>query len=175
MIKKFIIVLVGLVITSTSLSQTVDELKALALAQAKITADATVNQDFNTVLDYTLPSVLDLMGGKEAAVKGVEQAMAEMKQQGIVILTSEIVKMVGFAFEEGEYRCVIETHIVVQTGPDSGIDSQSYIFGIYNEAAGKWYFIEGGEFKTPALIQQVLPNFKTELVIPDDVRSPMKQ
>ena len=170
MIKKIIILFVCIGFAVPAQSQTEDELKALAMAQARITSNATVAEDYSTVLDYTLPAVLELMGGKQAALAGVETAMADIKSEGFSITSSEVTKIVGFAFESNEYRAILENHIVLNMGNGTSIDSTSYIFGFYNQEAAQWYFIEAAEFKSPILMEQVLPGFETQLVIPDDVR-----
>lgn len=168
---KYFLGLLFLVAAATGVNaQTEQELKDLAMAQAKITSDATVAGDFSTVLDYTLPSVLDMMGGKEAALSTISTAMAGMKEQGFEITKSEVKKMVGFAQEEGQYRCVIENYVVLDH-PDYAVNSTSYIFGVYDEEASQWYFIEGAQLKNDALAQMVIPGFKTSLNIPDDDRT----
>ncbi|MEP2936544.1 MAG: hypothetical protein ABJM06_10930 [Gilvibacter sp.] len=169
MIKYVLSLLLCVTATTGINAQTEQELKDLAMAQAKITSDATVAGDFSTVLDYTLPTVLDMMGGKDGALETVTTAMDGMKQQGFEITKSEVVEMVGFAEEEGEYRCVIQNNVVLNH-PDYTINSTSYIFGVYNPEASQWYFIEGSQLKNEALAQMVIPGFKTALEIPDDVR-----
>lgn len=159
-----------LIAAPTVLAQTQDELKALALAQAKITSNATVAEDYETVFNYTLPAVLDLMGGRTQALALTKDAMNSMKEQGMKITKSEVLKMVGFAFEQEEYRCVIENNIVVKMSDSQSMDSISYTFGIYSAEDAQWYFIEAAEMKNKALMNAVLPDLKTELVIPDDVR-----
>lgn len=170
MIKNILLFLLFAGITLPALSQTEDELKALAIAQARITSDATVAKDYKTVLNYTLPAVLELMGGKDAALQSINSAMAGMEENGFKVVKSEVVKMVGFAFEQDQYRCVIENNILVRMNQESSVESTSYIIGMYDQGAGQWHFIEAGEFKNKALMEQVLPGFETQLNIPDDIR-----
>ena len=169
MIKYFLGLLLIVSAVSGVNAQTEQELKDLAMAQAKITSDATVAGDFSTVLDYTLPTVLDMMGGKEAAVKTVNEAMAGMKNQGMAITKSEVKEMIGFAQEDGQYRCVIKNYVVLDA-PSYAVNSTSYIFGVYDSDASQWYFVEGAQLKNDALAQMVIPGFKTSLTIPDDIR-----
>lgn len=169
MIKYFLSLLL-LVVAATNLNaQTEQELKDLALAQAKITSDATVAGDYSVVLSYTFPQVLDMMGGKDAALETVTTAMDGMKQQGFSITKSEVKELVGFAQEDEQYRCVIKNYIVLNH-TDYVINSTSYIFGVYDADAAQWFFIEGSQLKNAALAQEVIPGFKTALNIPDDVR-----
>ena len=48
------------------------------------------------------------------------------------------------------------------------IKSKSYLLGIYNEADEFWWFIEAKQLKNKAMLDQVIPNFKTSLEIPED-------
>jgi hypothetical protein len=48
---------------------------------------------------------------------------------------------------------------------DQKITSEAYLFGIYNEEQKSWNFIEAKQLANSA-INQVLPDFKTELIIP---------
>lgn len=159
-----------LTIAPAAIGQTEDELKALAMEQARITSAATVAGDYDTVLDYTMPEVLDLMGGKEAALKNVEAAMEKMYAEGLEITSSEVVKLVGFAYEQDQYRCVIENHIVMKMGADGTLDSTSYLLGFYNEEKMRWYYIEANEFKNPQIKSMLFPDTETKLNIPEDVR-----
>jgi len=168
--KKYILgFLLFAVATTTVSAQTEQELKDLALAQATITSSATVNGDMSTVLDFTFPGVLELMGGKEAALTTVNEAMAGMKQGGMSFQSSEVTGLVGFAQEEDEYRCIIENKVVIDS-PEQQIKSTSYMLGIYSQEAKQWYFMEAAQLKNEALREMVIPGFKTSLVIPDDVR-----
>ncbi len=169
MIKYILGFLLFVAVVPISNAQTEQELKDLAMAQAKITSDATIAGDYDTVLNYTLPGVLELMGGKEAALVIVAEAMNGLKEQGLSFESSEVTAIIDFAREEEQYRCVVENKVVIK-GETSSILSTSYLFGIYDDAISQWYFVEAAQLKNAALLDMILPGFKTELEIPDDVR-----
>jgi len=141
--------------------------KTDALRDAKITSTASLEMNFETVLKHTLPSVLDMMGGKDNALKVIESTFENMKTQGFVFEKADINGVSEIVKEQGQYRCVVEGfNQMVMAG--QRISSKSYLLGIYNDADNYWWFIEAKQFKNDALKDQILPNFETALEIPDD-------
>ncbi len=161
-IKK-ILAFVLIVTSINGFSQT----KTDALKDAKTTSKATLEMDYETVLKHTLPSVLDMMGGKDAALKVIESTFEGMKAQGFKFEKADINGVSEIVKEQGQFRCVVEGYNqMVMSG--QRISSKSYLLGIYNEADNYWWFIEAKQLKNDALTNQVLPNFETSLDIPDD-------
>ncbi|WP_179337493.1 hypothetical protein [Winogradskyella ludwigii] len=158
------ILLLVLVVTSINVfSQT----KTEALRDAEITSKATLNMDFETVLNYTLPSVLDMMGGKDAALNVIKATFEGMKTQGFVFEKADINGVSEIVKEQGQFRCVIEGYNqMIMSG--QRVSSKSYLLGIYNDAENFWWFIEAKQLKNEALVDKVLPNFETKLDIPED-------
>lgn len=155
----------------TTSAQTEDELKALAIAQAKIACEATENSDYETLFDYTMPEVLELMGGRESALGMMAETMKNMESQGFSITSSEVVEMTGFAYEQDQYRCVIKNKVVVKMNPEQSAQAISHMFGIYDPKLNRWYFIEGTQLNNEAVMGMILPDFSTALNVPPDERT----
>ena len=104
------------------------------------------------------------MGGKEKALTIITSSMENMEKSGFkfekadVIAASEVVK------EQNQYRCYIKNKYVM-TYNNQRITSEAYLLGIYNKTDKVWNFIEAKQLANPA-ISSVLPDFKTELIIP---------
>ncbi|WP_303316616.1 hypothetical protein Q4Q34_07370 [Flavivirga abyssicola] len=152
---------------SISFAQSTEELKASALRDAKIASQATLKMDFDKLLDYTYPSVLELMGGKEKAIDLLKSTFDSMKKDGFVFEKAEILGVSDVVFEDDQYRCYIEGFNQMIVG-DKRIKSKSYLFGIYNSEAKFWYFMEAKQLKNTAMMDLVFPDFKTSLKIPED-------
>lgn len=168
---RSILILLFLGIGFTTSAQTEDELKALAIAQAKIACEATENSDYETLFDYTMPEVLELMGGRESALGMMAETMKNMESQGFSITSSEVIEMTGFAFEQDQYRCVIKNKVVVKMNPEQSAQAISHMFGIYDPELNRWYFIEGTQLNNEAVIGMILPDLKTALNVPPDERT----
>lgn len=169
MIKQLFSFLLIAFVSSVSYGQTEQELKDLALAQAQITCDATVSKDYKTVISYTLPAIVDLLGGEVTAVETIQGAMESMNQGGTFIVSSEATALTAFGQENSEYRCIVENKIEIKM-PGQTIKSTNYMLGIYNEEARTWHYIEASQLKNPQMKQMVLPDFETALNIPDNTQ-----
>ncbi|WP_400075751.1 hypothetical protein [Winogradskyella sp. R77965] len=158
------IMLVVLLVSSASVfSQNKED----ALSDAQITSKATLEMDFKTVLKHTLPKVVDMMGGEDAALTLLESTFDTMKAQGFKFEKADIISVSEIVEEQGQYRCVIEGYNQMKMA-NQRIKSKSYLLGIYNETDGFWWFLEAKQLKNKAMLDMVLPEFKTSLDIPDD-------
>ena len=155
-----------LVFTAVSLNA-YSQTKEDALKDAKITSKATLDMDFQTVLKHTLPKVVELMGGKEAAVALLTSTFESMKTQGFVFEKADILNVTDIVNEQGQKRCVVEGYNQMKMAHQR-IKSKSYLLGIYNASDKYWWFIEAKQLKNKAILDQVIPNFETSLDIPDD-------
>ncbi|WP_299521469.1 hypothetical protein [Winogradskyella sp.] len=138
-----------------------------AKRDAEITAKATLEMDFKTVLKHTLPSVVEMMGGEETALGYIKSMFDSMKAQGFVFEKADVVSVSDIVEEQGQHRCVIENMNQMKMS-NQRIKSKSYLLGIYNNKADFWWFIEAKQLKNKALVNQIIPDFKTSLDIPED-------
>lgn len=161
-LKKLVLAL--LITTSFNVfSQT----KADALKDATATSKATIAMDFETLLKHTLPSVIDMMGGKEAALKLLKTTLEGMKLQGFVFEKADIKDVSEVVKEQGQFRCVVEGFNQMKMS-EQRISSKSYLLGIYNDADKYWWFVEAKQLKNKTLLDKILPDFETQLEIPED-------
>ena len=158
------ILLVLFVVSSFSVfSQTKED----ALNDAKTTSKATLEMDFETVLKHTLPKVVDMMGGKDAALTLLKSTFDSMKNNGFEFEKADIISVSEIVEEQGQFRCVIEGFNQMKMA-NQRIKSKSYLLGIYNVADGYWWFVEAKQLQNKAMVDMVLPDFETSLDIPDD-------
>lgn len=156
-----------LMFSRITFAQTTEELKASALRDAKITTEATLKFDFETVFKHTYPTVIDMMGGHEAGIALLKSTFDNMKTEGFEYEKADIINVSDIVFEQDEYRSCIESYNQMKIGA-MRIKAKSYLLGIYNSEKEIWYFLEAKQLKNPAMADMILPDFKTELNIPDD-------
>ncbi len=161
--NKTLIILMLLCFSNSVFSQN----KTDALRDAKITSEATLKMDFKTVLKYTHPNVVKLMGGEESAVNLLTSTFDTMKSQGFIFEKADVISVSDIVKEQGQYRCVVEGFNQM-TMNDMRIKSKSYLLGVYDEEKKMWYYLEAKQLKNSALVNQVLPDFETKLDIPED-------
>lgn len=123
--------------------------------------------DFNTVLKYTLPSVVELMGGKDNALNQIKSQFNKMVADGFVFEKADVIGVADFVYEHGQYRCIIETLNQMKM-PNIKITSKSFLFGVYDDDEKSWFFVEAKQLKNSEIRDLVLPDFKTSMEIPDD-------
>ncbi|MDD7885964.1 hypothetical protein [Flavivirga sp. 57AJ16] len=153
--------------SSISFAQSTEVLKASALRDAKSICQATLKMNFDKALDYSHPGFLKMMGGKEKAIELLNSTFNTMKESGFIFEKSDVLGVSDVVLEDDEYRCYVEAfNQVIMDG--KRIKTKSYLFGIYNAETKLWCFIDIKQLKNEAMMNQVLPNFKTSLKIPDD-------
>lgn len=160
-------VIILLVFSGITFAQTSEELKASALRDAKITSEATLKFDFETVFKYTYPSIIKMMGGYETGMELIKSTFDKMKNEGFEFEKADIISVSDIVFEQDEYRCYIEGFNQMKIN-NMRIKAKSYMLGIYNPEKEIWCFLEAKQLKNPAMADMILPDFKTELNIPDD-------
>ncbi|WP_298883068.1 hypothetical protein [uncultured Polaribacter sp.] len=166
--NKIITLLFVFIFCFNTISQTKDE----ALRDAKKTAKATLNSDYKTVVKHTFLPVIKIMGGKEKALEMISKSMISMKNQGFEFKVADVISVSEIVNEQNQYRCFIKNNYVMNFNGEE-ITSVSYLLGIYNESKKYWTFIEAKQLANPAM-SQVLPNFKTKLIIPQGTMSRKK-
>ena len=164
---KHILCLLLFVAGSIAFAQDKDELKAQAIKEAKIASQATLDEDFKTVVEYTYPEVLKLMGGKEKAVAFIKSSFDALREDDFVFEKADVLSASDVIFEDDEYRCYIENFNQMVIG-NMRVKSKSYLLGIYDDNVKHWYFLEAKQLKNQQMVDMVLPNFETSLNIPED-------
>ena len=163
--KNFFLLLIFA--SSIIYSQSIDVLEVSALRDAKIAAKATLELDFKTVLKYTHPEIISKTGGEDFLINSMVELFDQMKEQGFKFEKAEVLNVSNITKEDGEYRCLVlnDNHMVIS---GTRIKSKSYLFGFYDTKIDRWYFLEAEKLKNPEVMKQLLPDFKTSIIIPPD-------
>ncbi|WP_299108232.1 hypothetical protein [uncultured Winogradskyella sp.] len=160
---KNILLLVLLVSSTIAFSQT----KESAIKDATATTKANIDMDFDTVIKHTLPAVLDMMGGKDAALQVLKSTMEGAKAQGLVFEKAEVIKVSELTKEQGQSRCIVEGYTQM-TMSGQRVKTKIHYIGIYNDVDKYWWFVEAKQLNNKVLANKILPNFETALEIPED-------
>jgi hypothetical protein len=150
------------------LGQNLNDLKQVALKDAKTTAQATLNQDFETVLKYTHPKILELSGGIEKLLPKIKSMFLKMKNDGFAFTKADADFVSDVVKEQGEFRCYVRNNNVMKYN-EMTIKSTSYLLGFYLEKEKHWVFVEASKMKSKQHKELFFPDFETSLNIPDDV------
>ncbi|QHI37547.1 hypothetical protein IMCC3317_29270 [Kordia antarctica] len=166
MIKKITFLLFVFCATQV-FSQDMKGLKASAARDAKAATEATLKEDFKTLLTYTHPNILDAAGGADVMESYLKTTFTQMKANGFAYEKVETKSVSDVVKEQGEYRCYVENYNQMRM-KDKRIKSTSYMLGFYNETTKKWTFVEAKEMKDTGTIIAYFPDFETSLKIPEN-------
>jgi len=149
-------------------AQNETELKDLALTSAKASSKALLDSDYETIIKYTHPNIVQASGGKDKMVSLLESVMNNAKNMGVNIEKSEVGKLLSFTNEQGQYRCLVENYLVISMQTQKKrIHRKSSLFGFYDAEIKQWHFVEADKLNTvPA--NTFFPDFKTSIRIPID-------
>lgn len=125
--------------------------------------DATCTGDYNTVLDMTYPKVLELMGGKEAALKEIEAAMKAIKGQGITFKVKEVSTPTVMKGAKDHYS--VTPYSLLMTVPGKKITLISAVVGISTDEGKSWKYINLDD-KGEKGVRDMLPQLPAEMKIP---------
>jgi hypothetical protein len=160
--KLFLSIVFTFFLFLNTFSQTKEEV----LRDAEKSLQAALSSDFKTVIKHTYPSIVKLMGGEEKAISLIEKTFDDMKKnQGFKFEKSAVISVSEIVKEQNQYRCFLKNNSQMVIN-NQRIKRESYLLGIYNEVDKFWFFIEAKQLLNTS-INSFLPDFKTELVIPE--------
>lgn len=144
------------------------EAKALetALEQARLCAKATVDGDYEKLIDMTIPAVIEKSGGKAKMLEQVKQVMTQLKSQGFTIKETTPRKATSSVVAGKSLYCIVPTTSVM-TFMDKKITVQGFLLGTSSDEGKTWKFLDGsgGEEVT----RKILPD------VPKDLKFPPKE
>jgi hypothetical protein len=125
---------------------------------------AVYSNDLETVLAYTNPKIIEMMGGKTKATSTLQDALqgiqpAEMSLESLSFPTAP-------TFLKGdhhEFVIVPTKSIIIARG--QRLESLNYQFGVKDSGRTNWTYIEGSRINSTNVIQ-LFPDFPSNFVFP---------
>ena len=117
------------------------------------------------IVDSLYPSVVLMVGGREAAISTLKDNKARLDKAGIkcdAIVVGTVWEPV--AVDNKVFAVVpVTAHL---TNPNSRIDQNTYYLAVSTDRGGAWYFLDGTVL-SPGLVKQLFPDFPINLRLPD--------
>ncbi len=124
---------------------------------------ATVKGDYETVLDMTLPRVVNMMGGKQAALKTVNEQLKKLKESGVYFEMKEVGTP---TFAKADQDIYSATPIgMVLKGGSKNVTVNSAIIVISEDGGKSWKFINM-DATGEAGLRKFLPNLPKDFKLP---------
>jgi hypothetical protein len=132
--------------------------------QANEMAISVSKGDYKTLLKYTHPKIIKMMGGNEKASATLKQTMTQLKQQGFQFDKITIGKVVQTIKSQKDIQSIVPQILDLKFGTKT-IHSNSYLFSISYDDGKNWYFLDTGTTQE-AELRKMFPEISTKLVIP---------
>lgn len=156
----FIIPLIFIYFSGTALCA--DHAEEIRAAAEKM-SDAMTNKDYAMLAEYTLPLIVDMMGGKEKMVEILEQSEMEMKNQGISFGSVTTGSPVDIKEINGKIYALVPQTVTIKV-PEGTLIQESHLIAISDQ--GRWYFIDTSPLDNDETVAQVLPDLAGKMKIP---------
>jgi hypothetical protein len=125
---------------------------------------AMKNSDFETILNYTYPKIIEMSGGRETITVSIEAVFDKMKKDGY-LFEDMIVGEPEKIYKAGtELHCIIPKQIMMKT-PRGRIKSANYLLAISKNNGQTWYFMESKLLDNENK-KIIFPSFNNDLEIP---------
>ena len=132
--------------------------------QAELTANALVNDDYETLIKFTYPKVIELVGGRDKMISLIKKGKIEMGQQGISFDKVIIGKPSKTVIAGDEIHCLVPQTVYMKV-PKGKLKSETQLLAVSRDNGSNWFFIDAVSLNKDN-IKRVLPNYNFDLVLP---------
>jgi len=146
--------------TLTAEAQVIEEIKTAG----QIYAYAQIHGDYEILLDFTYPLLIERAGGRPAMKKILKQIQETKTKKGQKLTSLEFGNDIQFTTNTTEVHAVVPI-ISVTKVPGGTITSEINLIAVGTEGRGNWYFIETTSINEQN-ISKVLPNWDHSLELP---------
>ena len=132
--------------------------------QAELTAKALLNDDYETLIRFTYPKVIELVGGRDKMISLIKNGKIEMGQQGISFQSVIIGKPSQTVIAGSEIHCLVPQTVYMKV-PKGKLKSETQLLAVSRDNGSNWFFIDAVNLNRDN-IKIVLPNYNFDLVLP---------
>jgi hypothetical protein len=162
--KKYLYVL--LILSNYAFSQ--NQFSSKIINDCEIMISAMKNNDYNKILDYTYPKIIEIGGGREKLSSLMKTTFDKMKDEGYIFENQILDEPQKIYIASKELHCIIPKKTIMKT-PKGRIQATYYYLGISKNGGEKWYFIET-HMLNEENIKLIFPNFNSALKIPKNTK-----
>jgi hypothetical protein len=139
---------------------------ALVKRKAQEVGESLKKKDYAKVIDRTYPKAIELLGGREKAIRAVESEMKKAEDIGVSV-ASVTVGEPGEFLVEGKNTFVIVPTTTEMATPRGKLVARSYLLSISPDGGKTWTFIDGSGLQTPERRKLILPKLPEKLKLPE--------
>ena len=134
----------------------------------RIVITGVYSADIDTVLSYTHPKIITMMGGQDQAKSTLKSALAQLASSGIQIESLVFPEDPKLLKTHAHDFAIVPTKLIV-SAQGKRIESLNFQFGIREIGAKTWTYIEGSRINKEN-VRQLFPDFPTNYEFPNFYR-----
>ncbi|WP_215222869.1 hypothetical protein [Echinicola shivajiensis] len=120
-------------------------------------AQANLNEDFETLVNYTYPVILEKSGGKQGMINSLELASDLLKIRNMKVESFEIGEAQKYTHCSGETHALVPVTTKIKV-PGGEIINHITLIAVSKASSDQWYFIEASSLE-PNTIHNYLPTW----------------
>lgn len=126
--------------------------------------DALYGGGVDTIIRYTHPNVIAMLGGTQSARKMVQEAVAFIKSTGLRVESLTFPKPPDF-LEAGGRRFAVVPTLSILSANGERLESLNFQLGILEPNSTDWTYVEGSRL-TKENVQVLFPGFPADYQFP---------
>ena len=129
-------------------------------------ADAFMNSEYKTMVRYTYPRVVQMMGGEKQMIDILGKSISNMKEQGYSFKSVQI-GLTNQRVKAGKEIHALVLQTLVISVPGGSLTAPSYLLAISADGGKKWHFVDTAALHDKATLKRIFPHFNPALKIPN--------
>lgn len=125
--------------------------------------------DYAKLLEFTHPSIIKILGGKETATKFLDTALNQIKESGMTVEEARVGDIIQTLKSNNTIQCMLPQYLKMKMG-DKFYSSKNYLFGISYDHGKRWYFIDTNGSPEES-IRKMIPEISKEIVFLESEKS----
>jgi hypothetical protein len=125
---------------------------------------AVFTGDVDTVLGYTNPKIIQLVGGTAKVRASLVEVTQQFQSAGMRIESSFFPEPPTF-IKGAEHEFVVVPTLTIMTAGGQRVEARNYQFGIRNLGEANWTYVEGGELSAEK-VNALFPDFPADFKLP---------
>lgn len=161
--KNFL--LVSFLVMLISISQAQNNISSVIKAQAKKMEEALMKEDYKTFVQFSLPALVDSMGGVDEMTEITKSGMEEMDKNGFTIIAVTFGNPSEICQTKKSWQCTLPQNIILKA-TEGKVVNNSTLVGVSYDKGKNWHFIDAAG-KSREQIKLLIPELCERIRIPE--------
>lgn len=133
------------------------------LTQVNEMGQSFVKKDYKTLIKYTHPKIMQLMGGREKMIGIIKNQLESAEKQGITFADAKFGEPSELYTVGKELQCTIVQSLELKA-PNGKLIANATLIGFSQDGGKNWVFLDPSQGLDK--LRTILPNISNKIVIP---------